>query len=246
MARGRVGGMSTPDARRSHDGSDDHDAGPTETGGEALRPRSGESGPSKDVPSTRRQLLGILGIAVLTAGFARAAGPTLLRTTCGSPHSSGTGYQEDSSCDQLDNDCGKVTSNPSFGGAGGASYNDADCKPSATTATDGKDNDCGKLHSWGLGGQRDDDCGKPQGDGSVATDQDCNIDNGQIPNGGWQDQDCKKIKAVGEPNALHTDSNPGYDDDEDCTYWDSNCTWFDTRARPKRGDDPQCIHLDND
>ena len=200
----------------------------------------------EDAPGTRRKLLGILGITFLTAGFAKAASPVVPRARCGAPHGSGVGYQEDYSCDESDNDCGKVTSNPSFGGRGGASYHDNDCKPSATTATDGQDNDCGKLQAWGLGGQRDDDCGKAQGDGTFAQDQDCNVHNRQIPNGGWQDQDCGKVQTVGEPSAVHKDSNPGYDDDEDCTFWDSNCTWFDGRVKPKRGDDPDCIHLDQD
>lgn len=203
----------------------------------------------EDAPGTRRKLLGILGITFLTAGFAKAASPLVPRARCGAPHSSGVGYQEDYNCSGQDNDCGLVTSSPLFGGAGGGSYQDNDCQGSTATASataDGKDNDCGKLRNWGDGGYKDDDCGKAQGDGTFAQDQDCNVDTGQLSNGGWQDHDCGKVQTVGEPSTVHKDSNPGYDDEEDCTLWDSNCNWFDNYQRPSRGDDPNCIHLDQD
>ena len=144
---------------------------------------------------------------------------------------------------------GGAGGNVGDGGAGGGSYQDNDCQGSTATASataDGKDNDCGKLRNWGDGGYKDDDCGKAQGDGTFAQDQDCNVDTGQLSNGGWQDHDCGKVQTVGEPSTVHKDSNPGYDDEEDCTLWDSNCNWFDNYQRPSRGDDPNCIHLDQD
>ncbi|KAA3611932.1 MAG: hypothetical protein DWQ01_07570 [Planctomycetota bacterium] len=196
-------------------------------------------GPETD-PVARRKFLKLAGLMFFTGGFTRAAGALNPRAACGAPHGTGVGYQEDYRCDKQDDDCGLVTSNPAFGGRGGAAYHDNDCASGA--AQDGQDNDCGKSKGWAGGAHKDNDCGKLKDDGTYTSDQDCNVDTGEMFNGGWQDHDCG-LKS-GE-NTTYSDENPGYDDDEVCEWWDSNCTYWDTFWKPKRGDDPACIHLDS-
>ncbi len=214
-----------------------HDDEPETTDPKNADPKSDDAAQAR----SRRAFLRIAGLTFLTAGFANAMSPVTPRAGCGSPHGSGVGYTEDND-PKNDQDCGLVTSNPRFGGRGGAAYHDNDCGKT-TPATEGQDNDCGKLKEWALGGHKDSDCGLKKADGTYTSDQDCNVDTGAIPNGGWEDHDCGKKATNGEPASVHKDSNDGYDDDEDCTFWDSNCTWFDNRVKPKRGDDPLCLHV---